>query len=143
MGAERNPWGSGQYPRGNPTEGSGKRSKFEEQIEAQGKAAGLTMSFESSKLPYVSLYVPDFVVTRADGRLTYIETKGWFTPEDRAKTLKVIKANAGIDLRLIFMSDNKLNSKSKTRYSDWCNKHGIPFAFRQIPQEWIAEFNHR
>jgi len=67
----------------------------------------------------------------------FIEVKGYLRPEDRTKMLAAIEANPGLDLRLLFSKDNVLRKGSKTKYSDWCNKHGIKYAIGTVPKEWF------
>lgn len=112
-----------------------RRSKFEANVELQLKGLGLNPEYEATELTYESSYVPDFKILIGD-RTIYLECKGYFTPEDRSKMLKVKQKNPSLDIRMVFMADNKLNAKSNMRYSDWCNKHGFPFAIKNIPLSW-------
>jgi len=123
-----------QYPYGKPT--NGKRSKFEEQVYQQALEDGVVLEYEKLKLNYTSVYNPDFQIP-SNGII--VEVKGYFTPEDRAKMLKVIRDNPDLDIRFVFQANNKLSKNSQMRYSDWCFKHGIKFAFRKIPLEWTME----
>jgi len=99
----------------------------------------LKISYESDKIPYYieRKYVPDFTVEFKDGRILYIEAKGWLRSEDRSKMIAVKRANPDLDIRILFQNDNKLNKNSKSRYSDWANKNGFPFAFKNIPEDWL------
>lgn len=98
-----------------------------------------TVSYESEYLPYTveAWYLPDFVITTVDGRTIYLETKGWFRPRDRQKMLSVKRNNPHLDIRLVFMKDNKISKSSKTKYSDWCEKHGFIYSVGSIPAEWF------
>jgi len=98
-----------------------------------------TIGIESHDLPYtvVKNYVPDFVLIFPNGRVLYIEVKGWFKPDDRSKMKAVKRCNPDLDIRMVFGADNKLHSKSSTRYSDWCEKNGFPYAIGSIPKEWL------
>lgn len=78
-------------------------------------------------------YLPDFVL----GNGIVVECKGRLTSADRKKMLLVKKQNPKKDIRLLFMCNNKLNPRSKTRYSDWAEKNGFPWALKRIPQEWL------
>jgi hypothetical protein len=54
----------------------------------------------------------------------------------------VFEQNPDLDIRFLFMRDNKISKNSKTRYSDWCKKRGIKYAVSEhghIPDEWLAE----
>jgi predicted nuclease of restriction endonuclease-like RecB superfamily len=100
----------------------------------------LKVSYESDKLPYYieKQYIPDFTVEFPDDRVMYIEAKGWLRSEDRTKMIAVKKAHPDADIRLLFQNDNKLSKNAKSRYSDWALKHNFPFAFKQIPEEWLV-----
>ena len=78
-------------------------------------------------------YLPDFVIDKT----IVVECKGRLTAADRKKLLLVKKQHPGVDLRLLFQYDNKLSTKSKTRYSNWAEKNGIPYAVESIPRSWI------
>lgn len=53
--------------------------------------------------------------------------------------MAAVKAtNPGIDLRIVFGADNKINRFSKMRYSDWAKKHSIPYAIKSIPDQWFT-----
>lgn len=98
------------------------------------------VSYETERIPYTirKYYVPDFICKRADGTTFYIEVKGYLRPQDRTKLLAVKEATPTIDLKLVFAQDNKLNSKSKTRYSEWCVKHGFSYSIGYVPKEWFG-----
>jgi Phage endonuclease I len=76
-------------------------------------------------------YTPDFAI----GTIL-IETKGRFTSADRSKMLAVKAAHLELDIRLLFMRDQPIRKGSKTRYSDWCVKHGFQYAIGAVPPEW-------
>jgi len=97
------------------------------------------MEFESEKLPYVLVrkYIPDIILRHRNGTTTFIEVKGYLRPADRTKLIAVKRFNPEIDLRIVFAQDNFLYKGSKTRYSDWARKNGFPFAFGEIPKEWM------
>jgi hypothetical protein len=80
-------------------------------------------------------YTPDFILSNG----IVIEAKGKFTSENRTKMLSVIESNPELDIRMLFMKDNWLTKNHGHRYSDWCEKHGIPYAFLKVPQEWANE----
>jgi len=102
------------------------------------KHRGAKCAYETEKLPYTlhKRYIPDFVIEKPNGKKIYIEAKGYFRPADRTKILAVVRDN-NIDLRLLFQQDNFLRKGSKTRYSDWARKHGIPFSVGEIPSNWL------
>lgn len=98
------------------------------------------VTYETEKFPYVleRRYIPDWVIERPDGSKTYIETKGYLRPTDRTKLVAVMRNNPGLDLRILFASDNKING-SKMRYSDWAKKNNIPFAIGKVPKKWTKK----
>ena len=117
------------------------RSTFEERFAADLKKRGIAYEYEPTSLTYVvpRKYTPDFSV-KAKGALKpiYIETKGYFTPADRTKTLAVLSAHPSIDLRFVFQNaSNKLGKGSKTTYGQWCTKQGIMWAEGKIPKAWL------
>lgn len=114
------------------------RSKLERQVyenSIKGKIKGA--KYESIRLPFIKLhyYNPDWVLPNG----VVVEIKGRFTSLDRKKHLLVKQAHPKLDVRFVFSTDNKLNKKSETRYSDWCDKHGFLYAFKAIPKEWAEE----
>lgn len=96
-------------------------------------------NYETVTIEYVkrATYKPDFVLPNG----IFIETKGRFTGPDRAKHLLVRKQHPELDIRLLFMSNNKLHPGSKTRYLDWAEKNGFKAAVGDVPQEWLDEAN--
>jgi hypothetical protein len=83
-------------------------------------------------------YTPDWKVQCKDGSSFFIESKGYWRPDDRRKVKLVREQHPDIDLRMLFQNDPKLHKKSATRYSDWCKKHGILYAVGGIPEEWFS-----
>lgn len=79
-------------------------------------------------------YTPDFFLDNG----VIIEAKGRFTPKDR-KIALAMKSKLGDAYKMVFQFNNKLSRKSKTRYSEWCEKHEIDFAIRQVPERWSHE----
>lgn len=78
-------------------------------------------------------YLPDFVIGDV-----VVECKGRLTAADRKKLLLVRTQHPGLDLRLVFMyPNNKLSSKSKTRYWEWAEKNGFKWADKFVPKEWL------
>lgn len=101
----------------------------------------IKLDYETKKLPYTlnKNYIPDFVITN-NNKIIYIEVKGYLRPSDRTKAIAVKQANPDVDIRFVFSKDNKIHSKSKTKYSDWCKKNNFIFAVAdKIPDEWFNE----
>ena len=103
------------------------------------KKSRFSIEYETEKIPYIieHVYVPDFILTFKDGRKIYLEAKGYFDALDRRKLMAVKKTDPSLDIRLVFMNDNKVHKASNMRYSDWCNKYGFPFCVKEIPKEWL------
>lgn len=112
------------------------KSGLEIDVQKQLKKAKVKFTYEQHPLPYVKehTYWCDFKV----GEI-FIEVKGYFKGADRSKMLAVKQANPSVDIRFLFKSNNKINKNSKTRYSDWCDKHGFKYAFVNVPKEWLKE----
>ena len=119
---------------------AGYRSAFEKEIADQAKKDRIKLEYEPADsiiewTPKTKKYLPDFVLKNG----IVIEAKGRLTQADRAKLIAVKQQYPEIDLRLVFMYDNKLSRTSQTRYSEWAEKHGFPYAFKRIPKEWAKE----
>lgn len=101
---------------------------------------GIPYLYEQEKIDYIQpaksrKYTPDLKI----GNI-YIEVKGEFVVEDRMKHLHIRESNPELDIRFCFGNPNsKINSKSKTRYRDWCDQHGFKWCHRRIPKEWVNE----
>ena len=121
-------------------EKAGYRSGFEHRVAQQLTAAKASFDYEPKdevieyEVHELRKYLPDF---RLNGSGVIVECKGRLTAADRKK-LKLVKTQyPKKDIRLLFMYNNKLNPRSKTRYSDWADKHGFPWALKDIPEDWI------
>ena len=79
------------------------RSVYKDLQALKGRSK-LKIAYEVDKIPYylVKQYIPDFSITFKDGRILYIEAKGWLRSEDRTKMIAVKKANPDLDIRLLF-----------------------------------------
>ena len=114
------------------------KSKLEEQVANLLSELGVTYEYESCKVPYVIQhhYHPDFILPNH----VYLETKGYWSPEDRRKIAAVKKDNPDIDLRMVFQAPyNKISKNSKTTYAKWCDKHDIPWcAYHSLPIDWLT-----
>ncbi len=125
---------------------NGYRSGLEESVNEQLKASGAAYFYEDRVLHYQKpvsshKYTPDFLLIRGGGgKEIYIETKGYFTAEDRKKHLLVRESNPYIDLRFVFSNPrNKISKRSKTTYADWCKKNDFKYATKTVPKEWLEE----
>ena len=116
------------------------RSGYEDRIKAVLDAECVQYGYETEAFPYVTShkYIPDFVFYHTK---ILVEAKGYFTPKDRSKLLKVRPAieEEGWELRLVFQrANNLLNKTSATTYADWADRHGFVWAEGQIPKEWYT-----
>lgn len=129
------------------------RSRFEERIADDLKERSIKFGYETTRIRYGSkinggrckdcngnhvirqrVYTPDFEFGTYG---FFVEAKGYFKGTDRTKLLAVRESNPDLDLRILFLTDNKISKKSETRYSEWCEKHGFQYAFKRIPDEWF------
>lgn len=122
----------------------GFRSGLEEKVAEQITKAGLKVIYETDKVIYRiparnHKYTPDFRLPKPGG-FFYVETKGIWSVQDRAKCLLCIAQNPGIDLRMVFSNQNsRIYKGSTTTYAMYCEKHGIKYAHKWIPDEWLEE----
>lgn len=117
------------------------QSQLEARIALQLAKGMKSVEYETTKLTYVitKKYVPDFIVTTKKGKTIYVETKGWLKMEDRVKMRAVRDSNPDLDIRFIFDKNNKISSKGKMKYSEWCEKNGFLYAIKEVPKEWFLE----
>lgn len=133
----------------------GMRSKFEGRIAKQLKDEGIPYEYEAYNYNYhlkvpkarcwdchgkkgvysEHVYTPDFFCPSG----LIIEAKGLFSAKDRKKHLAVRELHPELDLRFLFMSNNKLSKWTETRYADWCEANEFKYAIKAIPDEWIEE----
>lgn len=119
------------------------RSGLEEKVAAYLKSKNVPFEYETLKIPFIvpakkRTYNPDFMLPNG----IIIEAKGKLDRDVREKMALVIEQNPHLDIRFLFMRDNKIAKNSKTRYSTWCDKRGIKYAVSEqgiIPAEWIEE----
>lgn len=119
----------------------GYRSGLEKKFQDELNDLGIEPNYESMKLEYIvpeskHIYTPDFPVSPH----IVIETKGRWVVEDRMKMLLLIKQYPNISFRMVFQNENqKIKKGSKTSYADYCDKHGIMHANKNIPSEWVED----
>ena len=119
----------------------GYRSGFEHKVSEQLSEQKIKFGYENTVIDYIKpethhKYTIDF--TLPNGIL--IETKGRWVIEDRKKHLLIKKQHPELDIRIVFMSGKtKIRKGPKTTYGDWCDKHNIPWAEKQIPESWFSE----
>lgn len=117
---------------------TGFRSVLEVALAKDLDEKSVEYTYESARITYSkpAFYLIDFALPK---QAVIIETKGQFTPEDRAKMLRVQAENPGLDIRFLFSNPNtRLGKTSRTTYGMWCAKHGFLFAKGgTIPPEWL------
>lgn len=119
----------------------GFRSGLEEVTIQALQNSGIEPNYEAKKLEYIipeskHVYTPDFPVSPH----IVIETKGRWVVEDRQKMLLIMKQYPDIEFRMLFYNANqKIKKGSKTSYANWCDKHNIKWANKQIPLEWYRD----
>jgi len=96
---------------------------------------GTPHAYEPCEIRYTKSYIPDLAFQVA-GRVIYIELKGYLKPEDKTKTVHVLRDHPNLDLRFVFMRQpSAANLK-------WLNKHklqwGIYPKFPLTPEEFDA-----
>ena len=82
--------------------------------------------YEADTFNYVrpSHYTPDWKVAPK----RYLETKGEFSPSQRANMLAFKEQHPDIEIIMVFaQASNKLHKQAKMTYAEWCDKHGIPY----------------
>jgi hypothetical protein len=118
----------------------GFRSAFEQGIAKEAKRQRIKFEYEpkESKVQWIAkprIYTPDFVL--ANGIV--VEAKGRLTVHDRSKHLQIKQQHPSLDIRFIFQYNNPITKGSKTRYTDWADKNGFPWAMSTIPKAWARE----
>ena len=119
----------------------GYRSGFEHKVSDQLKENKIKFGYETTVIDYIKpetkhTYTIDF--TLPNGIL--IETKGRWVIEDRKKHLLIKQQHPELDIRIVFMSGKtKIRKGSKTTYGMFCDKHGILWAEKTIPESWFSE----
>ena len=120
---------------------NGYRSGLENKVDSALSEQSISFEYEVTQIEYIKpqtthKYTVDF--TLPNGIL--IETKGRWTTEDRKKHLLIKDQHPELDIRFVFQNPNgKIRKGSKTSYADYCDKHGILWADKEIPKEWLLE----
>jgi len=120
----------------------GIRSGLEDVICQELTAKGIPYKYEELTLQYTQpakrrKYTPDIVLENSG---IVIEIKGRWVTADRQKIAMVKQQYPEIDLRMVFSnSKTKISKQSSTTYGSYCDKLGIPYADKTIPDEWLKE----
>ena len=101
--------------------------------------------YEPTKFSYVIMktYLPDFYLPEYD---FYIEVKGRFTSQDRAKHLHIKEQHPELDIRFMFDNPNaKLYKGSSSTYGEWASKHNYLFCKTKegLPKEWFRNARNK
>jgi hypothetical protein len=112
-------------------------------VSRQIEDAGLSVQYETDKITYTwperqATYTPDFKLPKQGG-FFYVETKGRWDVDDRQKHLLIKDQFPDLDIRLCFLSDGRLYKGSPTRYSEYCERHGLRYSLKHIPEDWLRE----
>ena len=117
------------------------RSGLEEKNMARLESMGVKAKYESFSIPYVipasnHKYTPDALLPNG----IIVEFKGLWESDDRKKHLLIREQFPNLDIRIVFSSSrSKIYKGSPTSYGEWSEKHGIKFADKLIPAEWLKE----
>lgn len=87
-------------------------------------------------------YTPDWYLPAYD---LIIESKGRLTSFDRTKMERVKKAYPELNLRILFMRNERYGER-KTRYVEWAERVGYICAVSNdgsIPSEWVSKRTRR
>lgn len=116
------------------------KSKYERRIEEFLATTGTRFEYEPFAITYTipekqHKYTPDFILETG----IIVEAKGYLDADDRKKHILIKEQHPQLDIRFLFYRDQKLSKRSKTRYSDWCNKQGFLYAIGdKPPKDWYT-----
>lgn len=112
------------------------RSSLEISVAKQLEESGVAFQYEAVQLPYTSEYNPDFLLPNG----ILIECKGYHRgfKEALAKLIKVKKQHPEKDIRIVWDNAKMKTSKTMTA-AQWSEKHGFPWAHKEIPTAWLTE----
>ena len=113
------------------------KSKFEADFAATLNKKKIVFTYETLEIDYeiTCCYKPDFILDNF-----IVETKGYFSKEDRRKHLIIKKARPELDIRFCFQNSKTKLSKAKNSisYAKWCTRHGFKYCDKFIPDDWYA-----
>lgn len=119
------------------------RSAFEASVARDLSQRRIEFGYEELTLFYTVPHVhkTDFTITKSDGTPMIIEAKGYFSADDRRKTLAVLADNEDIDYRFLFQNAKLRLTRAKrsSTYGQWCNRHNIRWAEGTVPGGWLLE----
>lgn len=111
---------------------------YKSHLEIRTQAIIPAAPYETEKIYYVKQhsYTPDFKLAEN----VYLECKGRFVAQDRAKHLLIKQQHPEIIVYFLFeRPDLTLSKASKTTYAQWCEKHGYEWTTlsKGIPEHWL------
>lgn len=114
------------------------RSGFEAKVVEQLRSKKVKFEYENLKLKYTvpekqHTYTPDLVLHNG----IVVECKGIWSAQDRLKMILVKQQHPELDIRIVFQRNQKLRKNAKSTYGDYCDKHEIIWAEKEIPEEWL------
>lgn len=120
------------------------RSGFERKIMESLDALGVTYEYETEHIKFTQpsrsrYYIPDIILITKNNQKIYIELKGKLDREAQQKMRWVKEQNPTLDIRIVFMRNNKMTKSSKKTYTEWAEQHGFPCYVGSIPKEWLDE----
>ncbi|OUW21739.1 MAG: hypothetical protein CBD21_00260 [bacterium TMED161] len=111
------------------------KSKFEAEFANNLTKKKIVFTYETLSIDYTicSSYKPDFILNDF-----IVETKGYFSKEDRRKHLAIKETRPELDIRFCFQNSKTKLSKAKRSltYGAWCDRHGFLYCDTYIPKEW-------
>ena len=132
------------------------KSYYEYQISIDLTKRGIEWEYEGTKYTYhlttrrgfcpdcgskgtkeAHTYTPDWYLPDSD---IVIESKGRFTGKDRNIQKAMLEEHPELNIKMLFLYDNKLSKSSKTKYSQWCDKYEIDYHVSKegiIPERWL------
>jgi hypothetical protein len=119
----------------------GFRSGLEKSTFDNLQARGVKVEYEERVIRFTPpakerTYKPDFVLPNG----IIVETKGRFVTADRQKHIAIKTQYPALDIRIVFSNaHSRISKTSKTTYAAWCDKQGIKWADKFVPQEWLDE----
>tara|TARA_A100001388_G_scaffold40948_1_gene26232 strand:+ start:9233 stop:9610 length:378 start_codon:yes stop_codon:yes gene_type:complete len=111
------------------------KSHFEKEFAKDLKQKKIVFTYETLTVDYeiTCTYKPDFILNNF-----IVETKGYFSKEDRRKHIAIKKKRPDLDIRFCFQNSKTKLSKAKNSisYADWCTRHGFQYCEKFIPKDW-------
>lgn len=107
----------------------------------------ITWDYEPETFPWIpppAKYTPDFKITCSNGKIFYVEYKGYLRNSDKRKMIEVKKQHPDLDVRFVFESATKPVAGAKKRkdgtklsHKEWAEKQGFRWSEGFIPKEWL------